>query len=606
MTLLGPAGIGKTRLAEELRGMLGNRARVLTGRCLPYGDGITFWPLVELLRALGPEGLETAFADVDDRDAVLERLADVTGAPERRAVDELFWGARRLVEVLAAERPLLLVFEDVDRGEPTFLDLLDYLHSRIEGAPVLVLCLARPELLDRRPALVRAARPRGDRVARAAVGGASRSGCSPGSAAELDDPARERVLRSAEGNPLYVEQLAALAETGELVVPPTIQALLAERLDRLEAGERAILERAAIVGQEFSRRAVTDLCPPELRAEVGRHLLALVRKELIRPHASASSAEDGYRFRHGLIRDVAYEAMPKEARALFHEWFADWMERNAGERLTEIEEIVGYHLEQAVRLRARARPGGRAHAPPGRASGRAARRLGPARVRPRRRAGRGEPARPRARRRDGRDRRARRARDRPGERVHAQRRLLGRHGGAAQGGGRARRTARRPAPRAARGDRARVLHRRSPTRTRQTDRMTRIAESAIPELEKLGDELGLAKAWWLLSEPHLVACRWGARAGALECALEHARRAGDAREVATLVGLLATAIQYGPTPVAARASAAAKASLRTRPGAAPRRPACEARSPRSRDGRRRRPRADRSGRTPAASTRSSA
>ncbi len=547
VTVLGPAGIGKTRLAEELRAMLGSRARVLTGRCLPYGDGITFWPLVELLRALGPEGLETAFADVDDRDAVLERLADVTGAPERRAVDELFWGARRLVEVLAAERPLLLVFEDVDRGEPTFLDLLDYLHSRIEGAPVLVLCLARPELLDRRPGWS-APRVRAEIIQLEPLSEEHAERLLAGLGAELDDAARERVLRSAEGNPLYVEQLAALAETGDLVVPPTIQALLAERLDRLEAGERAILERAAIVGQEFSRRAITDLCPPELRAEVGRHLLALVRKELIRPHASASSAEDGYRFRHGLIRDVAYEAMPKETRALFHEWFADWMERNAGERLTEIEEIVGYHLEQAVRLRLELGP---ADARTRRLAARAVERLGAS-----------------GRRAFGRDD------------VPAAVSLLDRAHGIAMDdtAGRAELeidlasacmrsgdfSADTEALLKAAGERAeRLGDRRLALRAEiehefftvltdpdeQTDRMTRIAEAAIPELERVGDELGLAKAWWLLSEPHLVACRWGPRAGALERAVEHARRAGDAREVATLVGLLAQALRYGPSPV---------------------------------------------------------
>jgi class 3 adenylate cyclase len=547
VTLLGPAGIGKTRLAEELRVLLGSRARVLTGRCLPYGDGITFWPLVELVRALGADGLETVFAEVEDRDAVLERLADVTGAPEHKAVDELFWAARRLVEVLAAERPLLLVFEDVDRGEPTFLDLLDYLHSRIDGAPVLVLCLARPELLDRRPAWS-APRARAEILLLEPLSASEAELLLAGLGTELDDAARERVLHSAEGNPLYVEQLAALAETGELVVPPTIQALLAERLDRLEAGERAILERAAIVGQEFSRRAVTDLCPPELRGDVGRHLLALARKELIRPWASASSAEDGFRFRHGLIRDVAYEGMPKEARALFHEWFADWMERNAGDRLTEVQEIVGYHLEQAVRLRLELGP---VDARTQRLAVRAVEHLGAS-----------------GRRAFARDD------------VPAAVNLLDRAHGLAMDESTARAeleidlasacmrsgdfSADTEALLAAAAERAgRLGDRRLALRAEierefyaaltdpdeSTDSMTRIAENAIPELEKLGDELGLAKAWWLLSEPHLVACRWGARAGALECALEHARRAGDAREVSTLVGLLATAFQYGPTPV---------------------------------------------------------
>ena len=380
VTVVGAAGLGKTRLTEELVHRVADRARVLTGRCLPYGDGITFWPLIEVLRSLGDDGLDGALAGAEDGEAVAERLRALTSdAPG--PVDELFWAARRLLESLAAEKPVVLVLEDIDRAEPTFLDLVEYLLSRIEGAPVLLVCPARPELLERRPEWT-APNERSDLIILEPLSESDAETLLAGLGAELDDATRERVLRSAEGNPLYVEQLAALAGSGEVVVPPTIQALLAERLDRLQHDERAILERAAVVGQEFSLRIVTDLCPPELRGDVGRHLLALVRKELIRPHASSSTREDSFRFRHALIRDVAYEGMPKEARALFHEWCADWIERNGGDRVAELDEIAGYHLERAVRLRADLGPrdartqrlaaraaallgaaGGRAHAP---------------------------------------------------------------------------------------------------------------------------------------------------------------------------------------------------------------------------------------------------
>ncbi|HEU5212951.1 MAG TPA: adenylate/guanylate cyclase domain-containing protein [Gaiellaceae bacterium] len=376
VTVVAAAGLGKTRLTEELVHHVADRARVLTGRCLPYGDGITFWPLIEVLRSLGDHGLRAALAGTEDGDAVEERLRALTSdAPG--PVDELFWAARRLLESLAGDVPVVLVLEDIDRAEPTFLDLVEYLLSRIEGAPVLLVCPARPELLERRPEWT-APRERAEVIVLEPLSASDAETLLAGLGADLDDATRERVLRSAEGNPLYVEQLAALAGSGEVVVPPTIQALLSERIDRLQEDERAILERAAVVGQEFSRRIVTDLCPPELRGDVGRHLLALVRKELIRPHASPSSREDSFRFRHALIRDVTYEAMPKEARALFHEWCADWIERNGGDRALELEEIAGYHLEQSVGLRAELGP---RDARSERLAGRAAALLGAAGVR---------------------------------------------------------------------------------------------------------------------------------------------------------------------------------------------------------------------------------
>ena len=327
LTLLGPAGIGKSRLAEELATDVEPRTRVVHGRCLPYGDGITFWPLAEIVQGLeAGDVLRGALADADDGPLVAERLGALASEAETVGLDDVFWAVRRLLEVLAAERPLMVVLDDLHWAEPTFLDLIEYLHGWITESPVLLLCVARPELMDRRPDWT-APHERADVLLAQPLRAEESEALLGGLGTRLDEEMRRRVLDSAEGNPLYVEQLAALAASGDVVVPPTIAALLAERLDRLDSPERAILERAAVVGREFSRRTVTDLCPPELRGTVGSVLLSLVRKELVQPHA-ATGGEERFRFRHGLIRDAAYEGTPKEARALFHEWLADWLQRH--------------------------------------------------------------------------------------------------------------------------------------------------------------------------------------------------------------------------------------------------------------------------------------
>ncbi|MFN2471041.1 MAG: AAA family ATPase [Gaiellaceae bacterium] len=544
LTVLGAAGIGKSRLAQELAARVETEARVLSGRCLPYGEGITFWPLVDILRELGgDEALAELLAGCDDRHLVVERVRAATGAAEGVPGDELFWAVRRLVETLAAERPLLLIFEDIHWAEATFLDLLEYLHGWTEGAPVLLLCLARPDLLERRPGWT-APRERVETLALAPLAEADAEALLADLAADLDSPARARVLASAEGNPLYVEQMAALAESGELVIPPTIQALLAERLDRLEGGERAILERAAIVGREFSRRQVTDLCPPELRPDVGRHLLALARKELIRPQSSASSREDGFSFRHGLIRDAAYEAMPKEARALFHEWFADWMERNAGEGAPELEELVGYHLEQAVRLREQLGP---ADARTRGIRDRAGRRLGAA-----------------ARRALTRDdapaaaallRRAIELLPEGDPERFALRRALTLtlwELGAADAAGQE--AAELLTEASARGDRVSAAHARLelPEHRLYTADPEAARDAAIAAVEifgEVGDRPGLAYAWRRLASAERRAGRFGESERAAREALGHARAAQDRREESAAVDALCNSLLYGPTRV---------------------------------------------------------
>jgi class 3 adenylate cyclase/tetratricopeptide (TPR) repeat protein len=359
VTILGGAGVGKSRLVRELVGRAGERARVLVGRCLPYGEGITFWPLVEIVRQLG-EGdariqVQRLVHEDEHADVIAERVAAAIGQADiAGATEETFWAVRRLFEALARERPLLVVVDDVHWAEPTFLDLVEYVLAFSTGAPILLVCVARGELLDSRPAWT-APRPDASSLLLEALdeGDASELIERLLEGRELSQAGREKILIAAEGNPLFVEQMLALqAEqgNGELDVPPTIQALLVSRLDQLESDERSVIERAAVEGRLFHRSAVAELAPEAVRPAVASHLLALVRKGLVRPDRSDFSGDDGYRFGHILIRDAAYAGLPKELRGELHERYAGWLARKA-ERTREYDEIIGYHLEQAYRYR---------------------------------------------------------------------------------------------------------------------------------------------------------------------------------------------------------------------------------------------------------------
>jgi len=346
-TLLGPGGIGKSRLARELVERVGDGARVVVGRCLPYGEGITYWPLAEIVRQIAGDrsGLRALVEDdlVADRVAAAVGLGGASGPTE-----ETHWAGRKVFETLARERPLVVVLDDLHWAEPTFLDLVEYVAGFSTDAPILLLCTARAELLESRPSWTA---PRPNAIVLSLAPLAEEDAAELVGDVEAED--RRRILEAAEGNPLFVEQLLAMRAEGdgELTVPPTIQALLAARIDALARGERVVIERGSVEGRLFHRGAVAELAPEEVRSEVSALLLALVRKEFVRPDRSELPGDDGFRFAHILVRDAAYEAMPKELRADLHERFAHWLEEKAHARPGELEEIVAYHLEQAVLYR---------------------------------------------------------------------------------------------------------------------------------------------------------------------------------------------------------------------------------------------------------------
>jgi class 3 adenylate cyclase/tetratricopeptide (TPR) repeat protein len=377
-TVLGAAGVGKSRLVREAVAQVGDDARLLVGTCLPYGEGITFWPVLEVVKQgtgiVDGDSAEQATAKIEaalagDEAARLaaERVAALIGLEESgETAEQGFWGFRKLVEALARQQPTILVFDDVHSGEPRFLDLAEHLAETVRDVPLLVVCMARPELLEVRPLWAGGKRnattiflePLSREESRALLGNLL--------TVDVHEDLVARIQRSAEGNPLFVEEMVSmlidggfLAQDGNgaadvlerLPVPASIQVLLASRLDQLDGGERRALERAAVEGAVFHSGAVEALADDDLRGQVHGCLDALVRKELISPDRASFAGDDAFRFRHILIREAAYEAVPKQIRADLHERYAAWLEEVAGDRLSELDEVLGYHLEQAYRCR---------------------------------------------------------------------------------------------------------------------------------------------------------------------------------------------------------------------------------------------------------------
>ena len=332
-TLLGPAGIGKSRLVADFLERARDSADVLRGRCLPYGEGITYWPLVEML---GPLGIDP------------EEIVASTPQETRVAV-------RRLLEERSTTRPQVVVLDDLQWAEPLFVDLVEHVADLSRGAPIFLLCIARTEFLEARPdwaggklnatSLLLEPLAESERAALidTLLGEAS-----------LDPEQREKIITASAGYPLYVEEMLAMVREhggGAVAVPPTIQALLQARIDLLDRDARVVLERGAIEGEVFQRGAVLALAPDGVRDDVDEYLTSLVRREVIWPERGQAPDEELYRFRHILVREVIYGSMPKALRADLHERYAEWLEHADVETAFELEEILGYHLEQAVVFR---------------------------------------------------------------------------------------------------------------------------------------------------------------------------------------------------------------------------------------------------------------
>jgi DNA-binding SARP family transcriptional activator len=546
LTVLGPAGIGKSRLAAELRTKVEPEALVLAGRCLPYGEAITFWPVAEMVSQAGT--VEDLIRDEPEGALIAELVLGAIGRTETSArAEEVFWAVRRLFEAIAREQPLILVFDDLHWAEPTLLELVDHVAEWTRDAQILLLCLARPELLDRAPAWG------GGKLNAASL---LLEPLSEDECAELVEhlpdrrrvprPARRQIVSAAEGNPLFAEQmLAVAAERGadeQLVIPPTIWAVLGARLDLLGAREHRAVQVASVAGREFWSGAVAELLEIE-HDEVPAILLPLVRKDLVRPAQSLFPGEEAFHFRHLLIRDVAYESIPKSARVPWHDRFAAWLERTVG----EADEVVAYHREQAARyhieLHGRDDRGAELAVQAVQslaAAGRRASRRGDVRAAASLLARAAEliedsdPSRPELLTALA------EAYRESGDFARADASLAEALAAAAAAGDEA-------AERGARMSQLR-LHARGTDPLRAAE-IRPAVEEAIPAFERLGDDTRLALAWHLLGWLDWLLCRAEDAEPKFERAAEHARRAGDEREETRSLHFLIGAALYGPTPV---------------------------------------------------------
>jgi len=378
VTVIGEPGVGKSRLVDAFTENIAERATVLHGRCLSYGEGITFFPVAEIVAdAIGSTGedapdeigakIERLITNDDDAPLVATRLLRMLGLgpkDSQGATEEIFWAVRKLLENLAERGSVVAVIDDIQWAEPALLDLLEHVCDLSREAGILLVCMARPDIFDERPgwgagranASSIVLEPLSDEDSRALT--SQLMGSTP-----LPSDLTERILEAADGNPLFMEQVVAhLVDQGlsgvehpangrEISIPGSLTALLEARLDRLSDLQRAVLQRGSVEGQVFHRGAVSTLLPPEFRAEVATSFGPLMQKEFIAAGDAELVGEDAFRFRHALIKDAAYRALPKETRAELHERLADWLEVAAGRRLPEFEEIIGYQLETAFRYR---------------------------------------------------------------------------------------------------------------------------------------------------------------------------------------------------------------------------------------------------------------
>ena len=576
VTLLGPAGVGKTRLVAELVRSLGRDATVVQGQCPSYGEGITFWPAAEVVReaagVLADDSLDEARAKLavlveDDPDAaaIVDQAGQLLGlTQETVGSEEIFWAVRRLLENVARDRPLVVVLEDVHWAQPTFLDLVEYIVDWSRDAPILICCTARPELLDRHPKWCEG-RPNASRLHLDTLSDGDSTSLIRNllQRGKLAERARARIVATARGNPLYLEEMLSMLIDDDLLrpedggwvlasdlqdirLPLTLQSVVASRLDLLDPEARQVIEVAAVMGTRFSRSALFELIPDQPHGAVRNHLRGLLDKELL--GADASGVQEGTLvFHHALTREAAYGSMSKEARADLHERFADWLEATGSDGpLGPQEEVLGYHLEHAFLLgqelkpvddhaRTLARRGGEHLASAGR-----------------RAFARGD--------------------------VVAAENLLSRALALLPAGGASRLSflpnlsealmmlgelgraeavleeAHQAA--AAAGDRAleanvqlvRTTQRLFTQPEGWADQARRDVERAIPVFEEVDDHLGLARSWRLLGLMDVTRGQWASAGEAMDRAAAHARSGGDRREELESLCWLPLPLFLGPLP----------------------------------------------------------
>ena len=576
-TVLGAAGVGKSRLVTEFVRDTQPGLRVLQGRCLPYGQQITFSPVGEVIRqAAGIEvgdsaerarsRITSSLGEQDREGLIADRVVQLVGLSETTIpTEEIFWSFRKFVEGLAVDVPVFLVFEDIHWAEPSLLDLIEHIADWARDAPILLVCLARTELLEQRRAwgggklnvttihLEPLSEDESGRLIANLMG-----------IQASEEYSRSRIAEAAEGNPLFVEEtLSMMIDTGLLTrddghwvaetdlatmsVPPSIQALLAARLDRLGSDERTVIQRASVVGRVFSIDDVSTLMHDTEPHIVEAHLQALIRKELIRPEPSRYVGEDEFRFRHHLIRDAAYQSMAKQTRADMHERFGDFLEQRDEIRAADRDELIGYHLEQAFRYWSELGPSSD-HADEVRA--RAAARLASAGAQAFARED--MPATVKL---------LTRANSLMGENPERLELLpdlaiaLVETGEFAAAESLLEETMRE----AKRLDHAGVqahamlagLLLQLSTRPQEwTDRAIGEAEQAARIFEEIDDQRGLAKAWGVIGEHHWTRCHFANAEVAYEVSLRHARAAGDERQESWALYKLAAGAAWGPVPVA--------------------------------------------------------
>jgi class 3 adenylate cyclase/tetratricopeptide (TPR) repeat protein len=578
-TLVGAPGVGKSRLIELFLTSLAGRARVVRGGCLPYGEGVTYWAIGTVVKDLAgvdstdtPEEARSKVASLlrdegdDERARAVEVVASAIGLFDAAAsTQEISWAVRRLLEEVARSGPLVIVLDDMQWADPALLDLVERLALTVTDVPLLLLCLARPELFEETPDWCEQV-PHTVRLELEPLGRDDvldlMSHLLEGE--PLPPDLRDHVVAAAAGNPLFVEELLRMlvddgimirtdrgwvttADPGGVAIPPTVGAILAARLDRLTHGERAVAQHASVIGREFYRDALDEHAVATRNTGVADDLRSLVRKQMVAPLGVRFLGSDSFKFSHILAGDTAYASCPKAIRATLHEQVAGWLEERAGARATEYAEIIGYHLEQSVR---HLHELGRRDAPAAQLSVRAGQWLALA----------------------GRHALLR-------DDMHAAVNLLERAAGLAPAdepnrGGLLRDLGTALVHRGRFDDADQVLADAAETATRsgqnalaelagldrQLIRLQTRPEGALADIERvtdvafdtftdLSDDLGLTRVWQLRGELHWMACSYGPTTTALERALTHARRANDGREQAAIAVWLASCLALGPAPV---------------------------------------------------------